>query len=138
MSRGLQVEAIGALPMPPSAAHWVGLVLTPEGVYRTEYTLPGGPAPEVRFFADSPPNPFIERAVKLRDAQVYLWFARFPVYHFAERGDEKIVEISDLRFLSRTAAEAARRGRGRGMFTYRVIFDDAGRIVAHGLMREPR
>ncbi len=136
--RGLQVEAIGALPMPPSAAHWVGLVLTPEGVYRTEYTLPGGPRSEVRFFADSPPNPFIERAVKLRDAQVYLWFARFPVYRFTERGDEKVVEISDLRFLSRTAAEAARRGRSRGTFAYRVIFDDAGRIVAHGLLREPR
>lgn len=136
--RGLRVEAIGALPLPPSAAHWVGLILTPEGVYRAEYNLPGGPTEDVHFYADSAPNAFIERATRLRDAQVYLWFARFPVYRFSEHGEEKIVEISDLRFLSRAAAEAARRGRGGGTFTFRVIFDGAGRIVAHGLMREPR
>ena len=41
----------------------------------------------------------IEDALKLRDVQIYLWFARFPVWRIEHReGNETAVEVSDVRF----------------------------------------
>jgi membrane-bound metal-dependent hydrolase YbcI (DUF457 family) len=38
----LQVESLAALPLPPALTHWVGLVTTPDGVWRTTFHEPGG------------------------------------------------------------------------------------------------
>ena len=89
----------------------------------------------------------------------YLWFARFPLYRYSETlvhpgvatpnspgsftkssraagpenaaraaGGLHIVEIRDLRFFS--------RGRRPSAFTFRVTFDDSGRVLEQGLVRE--
>ena len=128
-SQHLRVEQLGALPLPPSAAHWVGLIRTPEGVYEARLDLlsanPGRESPAFRFLADAAPNGYIEAARQLPRAQTYLWFARFPVYRFAEQDGRKVVEISDLRFFGRRARPSP--------FTFRVTFDAAGRVIGQGL-----
>ncbi len=76
----LQVESLAALPLPPTLTHWVGLVSTPEGVWRTTFHEPGGAVEGTQFYAGAQNSEFIEEARKLRDVQVYLWFARFPIW----------------------------------------------------------
>ncbi len=130
---GLRVERIGALPLPPSAAHWDGLIRTPDGVYQMRLRLgsgnPGAEPLVYRFFPDAPPNRYIEAARQLPRAQVYLWFARFPVFRFADRGDRKVVEISDLRFFGRAGRPSP--------FSFRVTFDAAGQVIQQALARVP-
>ena len=130
---GLRVERVGALPLPPSAAHWDGLIRTPDGVYQMNLRLgSGNPGTEplvYRFFPDAPPNQYTEAARRLPKVQVYLWFARFPVFRFADHGDRKVLEISDLRFFGRA-------GR-RAPFTFRVTFDAAGHVIQQALARVP-
>jgi len=130
---GLRVEQLGALPLPPSAAHWSGLVRTPDGVYEARFDLLSrnlGSKPAFHFVGDTAPESYIEAAKQLPGVQTYLWFARFPVFRFVDRGDQKIVEISDLRFFS--------RGNRPPPFTYQVAFDAAGRAVQQGLVRGVR
>ena len=128
----LQVESIGALPLPPSLWHWDGLVRTERGVYELRMDLSNKPvsdgellAQEHRYFPDAPPNSYIEAARRLPEVQKVLWFARFPVTRFHKEGDEAVVEISDLRF---------HRGLPRRppSFTYRVTFTGDGNIVSKG------
>ena len=120
----LCVERIGALPLPPSAARWAGLVRTPDGVYQSWFDLWTEESPAFTFFANSPPNSYMEAAQGLPRVKTYLWFARFPVLRYWELGERHIVEFSDLRF--------ARPGRNPGPFTFRVTFDAAGRILGQG------
>jgi membrane-bound metal-dependent hydrolase YbcI (DUF457 family) len=127
----LDVQARGALPFPPSLWRWDGLVLTPRGVYETRLDLSGPPDPDYasslsyRFYPDAPPNQFIDAAVRLREVQVVLWFARFPVLRFRKEGEEAVVEISDLRFPQMRSDRPA-------AFTYRVRFDPNGNVVSQG------
>ncbi len=127
-ARGLRVEQLGAMPLPPSAAHWDGLVRTANGVYETRFNLLHPIPPEqfvaYSFFPDAPPNDYLASARRIPRVQTYLWFARFPVYRFAQRSDRNVVEISDLRFFSR-------RGRPTP-FTYRVTFDGQGGVIEQG------
>ena len=95
----LQVESLAALPLPPTLTHWVGLVSTPDGVWRTTFHEPGGAVENTQFYIDAQSLPLVEEAMKLRDVQVYLWFARFPVWRVVHReGNETALEISDVRF----------------------------------------
>ncbi|OLC96089.1 MAG: hypothetical protein DMG35_09535 [Acidobacteria bacterium] len=128
----LQVEAIGALPLPPSFWHWDGLVRTERGVYELRMDLSDKPASdgellalEHRYYPDAPANSYIESAKRLPEVQKVLWFARFPVTRFHKEGDDAIVEISDLRF------PRARPGRPAS-FTYRVRFGADGNVVSQG------
>ncbi len=41
-AQNLQVEALGALPVPPSANYWDGLIRTPRGVYEAQFALLDG------------------------------------------------------------------------------------------------
>ncbi len=127
-AKGLRVEHLGAMPMPPSIARWDGLVRTPDGVYEIRFNLlhPQPPAELVAysFFPDAEPNPYLEAARQLPRVKTYLWFARFPVYRFAQRRGRDVVEISDLRFFSR-------RGRP-APFTFRVTFDGQGGVLEQG------
>jgi len=128
----LQVESIGALPLPPSLWHWDGLVRTERGVYELRMDLSDKPVSdgelltqEHRYFPDTPPNSYIEAARRLPEVQKVLWFARFPVTRFHKEGEEAVVEISDLRF--------ARSRPGRPpSFTYRVTFAADGNVVSKG------
>jgi membrane-bound metal-dependent hydrolase YbcI (DUF457 family) len=125
-ARGLAVEHLGALPMPPSLVEWSGLIRAADGVYHARFRLTGGTAPEFAFEADAPHNRYIEAARALPETRTYLWFARFPVVRYAERDGFHTVEFYDLRF---TTGGILRR---RTPFTFRVTLDSGGAVVSHG------
>ena len=139
----LRVENLTALPLPPTLTHWMGIVSTPEGVWRTTFYEPGGTVEKTQLYLDAQSLPIVEKAMKLRDVQVYLWFARFPVWRVVHlEGNETAVEISDVRFFRATdpfAADdpkasrsfAGARSRRTG-FTFEVVFDQQGSVVSHG------
>src|SRR5215472_9549442 len=127
----LQVDVIGALPLPPSLWHWDGLVRGPRGVYELRMDLSDTSASgtdllaqEHRYYPDAPPNSYIEAAKRLPEVQKVLWFARFPVTRFHKEGEEAVVEIRDVRF-------AQMRG-DRPSFTYRVRFGADGNVLSQG------
>jgi membrane-bound metal-dependent hydrolase YbcI (DUF457 family) len=127
-AHSLQVEALGAMPLPPTPNDWDALIRTPNGVYETRMPLLKGlraaPPPDFRFFADDAPAKWIEAARRVPQARVYLGFARFPLYHFYSRDGQNVLEISDLRFFRR-------RGNAPS-FTFQVVFDDSGRVLSQG------
>jgi membrane-bound metal-dependent hydrolase YbcI (DUF457 family) len=138
VQQGLEVEAIGALPFPPSLWRWDGLVRAPRGVYEVRMDLSdgllrGGNAVNARvlehtYYPDAFPNQFIEEARQLPEVQKVLWFARFPVTRFHKDGNDAVVEFSDLRF------PQIRRDRPAS-FTYRVRFAPDGTILSQGWVR---
>jgi len=128
----LQVESIGALPLPPSLWRWDGLVRTARGVYEQRMDLADKPASdgellalEYHYYPDAPPNSYIEVAKRLPEVQKVLWFSRFPVTRFHKEGDVAVVEISDIRFIQ------TRRDRPPS-FTYRVRFGTDGNVLSQG------
>ena len=143
----LQVNGLAALPLPPTLTHWVGLVSTPEGVWRTTFHEPAGAAETTQFYADAQARELIEQARKLRDVQVYLWFARFPIWRVVPRkGQENAIEITDARFFREGDPVPAADPQGsknfasvrprRAGFTFEVVFDGQGRVISHGF-KEP-
>jgi membrane-bound metal-dependent hydrolase YbcI (DUF457 family) len=128
----LQVESLGALPLPPSLWHWDGLVNTPHGVYEVRLDLSERPylaAIEHRYYPDAGPNRYIDAAKRLSEVQKVLWFSRFPVTRFHKEGNVAVVEFFDARFSS------MRRDRSAS-FTYRVKMDEAGQVISKGWARE--
>jgi membrane-bound metal-dependent hydrolase YbcI (DUF457 family) len=146
----LQVESLAALPLPPTVTHWVGLVTTSEGVWRTTFHEPGGASENTQLYIDAQSLPFVEEAMKLRDVQIYLWFARFPVWRVVRLGgNETAIDISDARFFregdpfaatdppsSGNSAGMRPRRVGRTGFTFEVVFGAQGSIISHGF-KEP-
>ena len=156
-------DAIAALPIPPGATHWAAVVSTPEGVWRRTFHVPGGQAEGTEFFSNAH-DPHVQEARQLRDVQVYLWFARFPVWNVYYRGGETIAEVSDVRFFrvnqhaetepadppaeqsSQSSNHPAdsredsflKRRRGSNGFAYDVIFDAQGHIVSSRFRKETR
>ena len=140
--QGAQVDAIGALPFPPSLLSWDGLIRTPRGVYelRTDLSersgIPGGTGAAAgsqaaftyKYFPDAPANNLTQRAHQLTEVQKVLWFDRFPVTRFHKEGSEAVVEILDLRF-------PQIRSDRPPPFTYRVRFDAAGAVISQGWER---
>lgn len=128
----LQVESIGALPLPPSLWHWDGLVRSERGVYELRMDLGDRSASgsdllahEHRYYPDAPPNSYIEEAKRLPQVQKVLWFARFPVTRFYKEGSEAVVDIFDVRFSRTTASRPP-------AFTYRVRFGADGNLLSQG------
>jgi membrane-bound metal-dependent hydrolase YbcI (DUF457 family) len=135
----LEVQAIGALPLPPSFWNWDGLVRTPRGVYEIRFDLsdylfhpndaPSGEVLTRTYYPDAPPNHYIDLARQLPEVQTVLWFARFPVTQFHMEGSDAVVEISDKRFAQ------LRRDRPSS-FTYRVRFSPDGKVLSQGWERQ--
>ncbi len=121
----LRVDALAAIPLPPSLLHWSGLVRTPDGVHFATINLFAARGPKFGFSGDAADNPYIAAARHLPEVQSYFRFARFPVVRFSERGGVNVVEFVDLRFFGRTR-------RGPQPFTYRVAFDSAGHVLSSG------
>ena len=127
----LQVQSIGALPLPPSLWHWDGLVRTEHGVYELRMDLSDKPSDtelitqEHHYYPDAFPNSYIDAARRLPEVQKVLGFARFPVTRFHKEGDVAIVEFADIRF------QSARRDRPAS-FTYRVRFAADGSVLSKG------
>jgi hypothetical protein len=121
----LQVEHLGAMPMPPWLFRWTGLIRTPEGVYAAPINLRDHAAPEFALFADAPANVFTQAARELPAVKTFFAFARFPRTRYLEENGLHIVEFNDLRFFGRRADRPA-------PFTYHVTFDSSGRVLRHG------
>jgi membrane-bound metal-dependent hydrolase YbcI (DUF457 family) len=120
----------GAIPLPPSPLNWSGLVRTEDGVYVSRIRLLNGDeSPQFTLVANAPPLSWVQAAQELPMVQSYLWFARFPVTSYTQRGDTHIVQFEDLRFFS--------RGRTpRNPFTFRVTFDGEGRVLEQGWVED--
>ena len=121
----IAVVRMAALPTPPSMLDWGGEILTPDGVYQTQFDLRETQPPVFRYYADSPPDGFTTRAMQLPEVQLYWTFARFPVIRTMYDGTHHIVEFGEHRFISRSASNPP-------PFTYHVVFDSAGNVVEQG------
>jgi hypothetical protein len=124
--RGLQVEKIGALPMPPSLLSWSGLISTPDKVYHAYFSLLDAEAPQFREFEQSPRDARIQEALALPEVQIVLRFFRFPLIIRQEKETRFTdLEFFDLRFLP---------ARGDVLsFSYRVRLEtQTGRIREQG------
>lgn len=124
-SQHIFVENIGAMPLPISFLHWSGLILTPDGVYQSQFCLRDSAHPAFHFFANSTQNRFTEEAAQLEPVRTFLWFARFPMMHFSAEDDRNLVEYKDLRFSSGA-------GRPAPGFTFGVLFDSEGKMLNYG------
>jgi membrane-bound metal-dependent hydrolase YbcI (DUF457 family) len=137
--QNLDVQAIAALPLPPSLWHWDGLVRAPRGVYEVRLDLSDDLLKKKNvaeaevitrtYYPDAPANEFIEAARQLPEVQKVLWFARFPVTQFHREGADAIVEFSDKRF------PQIRRDRPAS-FTYRVRFSADAKVISQGWQRQ--
>ena len=131
----LQVQSLGALPLPPSLWHWDGLVRAPRGVYEIRLDLSqrsASPAStesiERTYYPDAPSNQFIDTARALPAVKIFFWFARFPVTRYHREGTEAVVEFSDLRFPKIRPDRPA-------SFTYQVRISSEGQVLSQGFLR---
>ena len=100
----LDVVRLAALPSPPSLLEWSGKIRVTDGVYQSHIDLRDSSAPAFQFVADSPHDSYVNDAMNLPDAGLYLWFARFPVIRAHVDGENHVVQFGDSRF-----AEPGRR-----------------------------
>jgi membrane-bound metal-dependent hydrolase YbcI (DUF457 family) len=142
----LAAQATAALPLPPSAARWAGMVSTAEGVYRVEFDQIANDPVRFHFFPQAAPNRYIAAARDLRDVQIFLWFARFPLFRYFERDGQSIVQLTDLRFYGDRGSRAREISAGDAgapasdeedepTFTLQVVFAADGRVLSNGFLR---
>ncbi len=141
----LPTDNLAALPLPPTVTHWAGIVATPQGVWRVALQEPGGQIERTQFYSDPPPDRYEAEAKKLHDVQVYLWFARFPVWQVMKENGQTILDISDVRFF-REEDSVTNVGSGQPLrlpgirpgptgFTFEVVFSRDGQVVSSGFKR---
>jgi membrane-bound metal-dependent hydrolase YbcI (DUF457 family) len=138
-------ENLAAIPLPPALTHWAGVIRNPEGVWRTTFHEPGGTVSHTQFYSDAQSDRYVKEAKKLRDVQVYLWFARFPVWQVRKQKGQTIAEVSDVRFFREeepvAKAESLQTEPNSGIrpnpagFTFEVVFDASGRVISSGFKR---
>jgi membrane-bound metal-dependent hydrolase YbcI (DUF457 family) len=121
----IEILRMGALPIPPSLLDWGDAVRSPDGVYEAQFDLRTPGPTDFRFVPDSPPDPFIARAFTLPDVRLYWQFARFPSIQSFMEGRDHIIELGESR-------RSDDQRRGPQPFTYRVVFDAAGNLIARG------
>ena len=87
------------------------------------------PASKVRYssYPKNDGSPWVKRAMATEGAKFYYWFARFPVAKSvnSNNGTHR-VEFIDVRFLLPSV---------RTPFIYFVEFDDSGRLISEGFVR---
>jgi membrane-bound metal-dependent hydrolase YbcI (DUF457 family) len=129
----IDAQAIAAIPQPPSTTRWVGMIATVGGVYRVQFDLLGAAPVKIGYFADPTSNRYIADARQLHDVQVFLWFARFPLFRYVQRNGQPIVQITDLRFDGpRRPGNAATPASN---FTFQVVFAPDGHVIRDGWAR---
>ena len=124
----LDVQRIGALPVPPSPLDWGDAIRTQDGVYQARFDLRNPEKPSFYLVPDSSPDPFIRRALELPEVQLYWQFARFPTIHTSDLGDDHIVDFSEHRFTNGNR-------RSPQPFSYRLVFDPAGALLEEGWLQ---
>ena len=129
-SRGLQIQKIGALPMPPSFLFWSGLISTPDRVYHSYFSLLDGQAPQFDEYRQSRADAEIRQAMTLPDVQILYRFFRFPliVDHSLYGASTRVLSFHDLRFLPQIGKTLP--------FSYEVEVDKStGKAVYRGKPR---
>ena len=121
----LDVVHMAALPIPPSWLDWGEIIRTENGIYRSRFDLRQGGHPALSFVPDSPADQFTARALELPEVRIYWQFARFPTIHTSVEGGYHIVDFSEHRFTNG-------RRKSPQPFSYRVVFDADGAVVAQG------
>jgi membrane-bound metal-dependent hydrolase YbcI (DUF457 family) len=140
-SHHLRVEKIAALPLPPTLTHWTGVIDTAEGVWRTTFHVPGGALERVQLYADAGSDRYVAEAEQLRDVQVYLWFARFPIWDVTQHEGQTVVDVTDVRFFRGEGSDPQQPRRVPGVranaagFTFEIVFDSVGHVISHGFKR---
>jgi membrane-bound metal-dependent hydrolase YbcI (DUF457 family) len=125
-AQGIRADALGALPMPPAATRWLGLIRTPEGVYRAYFNVAVNPGPRFEYIADDKMPEAVARAVDaLPEVQTYRWFARFPALKYCAEGERHVVELVDHRFYPGATSRPA-------PFQYRVVVNAHGEVEEQG------
>ena len=118
MERREKVTDLAAMPTLANPFRWLAVAETDRAAYRFEVSLtddiryPASAARHER--ADTMSSPFLLAAGKDRRAQIFLGFARFPVYGVvgADCLSETIVQLADLRY--------TQPGSTRGTFALEV------------------
>lgn len=124
----ISIERIGALPLAPSILDWgVGLRAN-DGVYESQFDLRHVKSVPVTFTPDSPSNIYTQRALTLPSVKLFWGFSRFPSIRSAADDGDHMVDIGENRFMNQR--------RGPQPFTYRVVFDAAGRVIEEGLLTD--
>jgi membrane-bound metal-dependent hydrolase YbcI (DUF457 family) len=124
----VDILRIGALPVPPSLLDWGDAIRTRHGVYQARFDLRDPEPPSFYLVPDSPPDPFIERALELPEVQLYWQFARFPTIQASDVGDDHIVDFGEHRFTNGNR-------RSPQPFSYRLVFDPAGAVIEEGWLQ---
>jgi membrane-bound metal-dependent hydrolase YbcI (DUF457 family) len=123
--KNVDVDRMGALPIPPSFLDWDDAIRSHDGVYEAQFDLRNTLPPVFYFIPDSPRDQYIQRAFERPEVQLFWNFARFPsILSFASHGHH-IVEIGENRY-------SDGRRRGPQPFTYELVFDPNGTLVAEG------
>jgi membrane-bound metal-dependent hydrolase YbcI (DUF457 family) len=125
----IEVDRMGALPIPPSLLDWGDEIRTPNGIYVSQFDLREKNPPAFYFVADSPLDDYILHAFTMPEVQLYWQFARFPVIRSYPEGASHVVEIGENRSM-----QGGRRGPQP--FTYQVVFNSAGKVVEQGWLTE--
>jgi len=121
----IEIERIGALPLPPSWLSWGGVIRTTNGVYQSRFDIRHLHPRSFNFIADSQPNEYVDDALQLPEVKTYWGFARFPVIRSSTQEGLHIVEFGENRFVN------PKRRRPQP-FTYVVVFDSDGKVVEEG------
>jgi membrane-bound metal-dependent hydrolase YbcI (DUF457 family) len=121
----IEVERMGALPIPPSLLDWGDAIRAPNGIYVSQFDLREKHPPLFYFVPDSPPDEYILRAFEMPNVRLYWDFARFPVIRSYADDGLHVVELGENR-------STDGRRRGPQPFTYRVVFDGAGKVIDQG------
>jgi hypothetical protein len=123
--KDVAADRMGALPIPPSFLDWDDAIRAHHGVYESQFDLRNTQPLDFRFIPDSPPDPFVESAFKRPEVQLFWNFARFPsIVSFSVKG-KHVVEIGENRY-------SDGRRRGPQPFTYELIYDPHGQLLAEG------
>ena len=125
----IQVDRMGALPIPPSLLDWSDTIRAPNGIYTAQFDLRDKHPPSFDLIADSPMDEFILRALTMPTVRLYWDFARFPVIRSYQVEGFHVVELGENRSM-------AGGRRGPQPFVYRVIFDGSGRVLFQGWLNE--
>jgi membrane-bound metal-dependent hydrolase YbcI (DUF457 family) len=119
------VDRMAALPIPPSFLDWGDAIRVPDGLYEAQFDLRDNNPPTFWWVPDSPPDPFIVRAMHLPSVQLYWQFARFPSIRSFARNGLHIVDLGENRF-------SDGRRRSPQPFTWEVVFDEFGNVLDQG------
>lgn len=125
----IQVDRMGALPIPPSLLDWSDAIRAPNGIYVSQFDLREKNPPSFHFIADSPMDEYVLRAFDMHNVRLYWDFARFPVIRSYTADTFHVVELGENRSM-------AGGRRGPQPFTYRVVFDGSGNVIFQGWLNE--